>query len=134
MTRIITIVLILLLLTSSTLADTLRIFWTAPGDDGDQGTATTYDIRWSHQPITDSTWDDSSIVFHFEGEPTPLIAGTEQDYFIPDTFFHPDSVYYIRMKAADEVPNWSLLSNELELQVDHQAPSQINIGIEIIGE
>ena len=37
--------------------DSVTLSWTAPGDDGDVGTAATYDIRYSTSPITEATWN-----------------------------------------------------------------------------
>src|SRR5574342_523526 len=56
--------------------------WTAPGDDGNVGTATLYDMRWSDsRPDTTSAsamlawWNAATQV---PGMPTPAIAGTPQ--------------------------------------------------------
>ena len=35
--------------------DSITVTWTAPGDDGNQGQASNYDLRYSQTPITDST-------------------------------------------------------------------------------
>lgn len=36
-------------------SDTVRLFWTAPGDDGNSGKAAVYDARRSMSPITSKT-------------------------------------------------------------------------------
>lgn len=41
--------------------DSVTLKWTAPGDDGNTGTATTYDIRYSKNPITEANWGDATI-------------------------------------------------------------------------
>ena len=49
--------------------------WTSPGDDGNIGIASLYDIRYSTFPITESNWNSA---FRVIGEPIPKIAGTVQ--------------------------------------------------------
>ena len=80
--------------------------WTAPGDDGASGTASVYDIRWSTQPITDATFGSANIA---TGVPAPAVAGTPQSLVIAS--LSPSTTYYFALKAADEVGNWSGLSN-----------------------
>src|SRR2546426_7990535 len=36
--------------------DHVLLSWFAPGDDGNSGTATAYDLRWSTSPITDANF------------------------------------------------------------------------------
>src|SRR5262245_2097885 len=55
--------------------DSVTVSWTAPGDDGDQGTATTYDLRVSEQPITDANFGDAFVVPQV---PSPETSGTVQ--------------------------------------------------------
>src|SRR5689334_2335103 len=52
-------------------ADSVSLTWTAPGDDGAAGTATTYDVRMSGAPITLANWDQAAVV---SGVPTPQAA------------------------------------------------------------
>lgn len=80
--------------------------WTAPGDDGSVGTAKEYDIRYALAAISDSTWDDA---IQARGEPSPRTAGTQESYVA--TGLLPDTTYFIALKSADEVPNWSAVSN-----------------------
>ncbi len=87
-------------------ASTINLTWTAPGDDGNVGTATQYDIRYSTAVITDANWDAATPV---SGEPAPAAAGTPQSYTV--TGLNPSTTYYFGIKTADEVANWSLLSN-----------------------
>jgi hypothetical protein len=89
-------------------AASLALRWTAPGDDGKIGTAKQYDIRYSTSPITESNWVSAIQV---TGEPTPLAAGTQQRIIL--TGLNPGINYYVAMKTADEIPNWSTLSNVL---------------------
>jgi hypothetical protein len=80
--------------------------WTAPGDDGITGTATQYDVRYSTEPISEQNW---SVAAQAEGEPQPSVSGSMEGYTI--TGLAPMTNYFFILKAADEVPNWSELSN-----------------------
>jgi hypothetical protein len=80
--------------------------WTAPGDDGNSGTAAQYDIRYSTSTITDLNWDAATQV---TGEPDPQVAGSSESFEV--TGLDPNTTYYFAIKVADEVDNWSGLSN-----------------------
>ncbi|MEW6411002.1 MAG: fibronectin type III domain-containing protein [Candidatus Zixiibacteriota bacterium] len=97
--------------------------WTAPGDDGNTGTATTYDIRYSTSTITDETWSAASQVAN---EPAPKIAGTTETLTVSG--LQENTTYYFALKTADEVPNWSGLSNVATTTTlgDETPPSQID--------
>lgn len=84
----------------------LDISWTAPGDDDNVGTATSYDIRYSDSPINDGNWDSAVQV---SNEPTPGPAGTNENMTVPGLL--SNVTYYFAMKTSDEVPNVSGLSN-----------------------
>lgn len=85
---------------------TVVLTWTAPGDDANSGTASQYDIRYSLSPITVASWDAATQV---AGEPSPQVAGTGETFTV--TGLNSDTQYYFAIKTADEVPNWSGLSN-----------------------
>jgi hypothetical protein len=87
---------------------TLAVVWTAPGDDGTTGSAVQYDIRYSTSPITADNWDqalpiDESIL------PTPKPGGQVETIVVIG--LTPGSTYYFALKTADEIPNWSEMSN-----------------------
>ncbi|UCD17371.1 MAG: fibronectin type III domain-containing protein [Candidatus Zixiibacteriota bacterium] len=84
----------------------ITLYWTAPGDDGDVGTATVYDIRYSTSPIDENNWDNATQV---TGEAAPQPAGSQETYTVEG--LEPSTTYYFAIMAADEVPNWSTLSN-----------------------
>lgn len=101
---------ILLALTISTgllaVAWSTTLTWTAPGDDGNVGTAAEYDLRVSTDSITEDNWDAAGQVI---GEPTPSVAGTVEECTIGG--LDANTTYYFAIKTADEKPNWSGLSN-----------------------
>jgi len=95
------------LATGAITANSVELTWTAPGDDGSSGTASTYDIRFSTSPITNDT--DFNNATQATGEPAPQVAGSSESFTV--TGLNPGTTYYFAIKTADEVPNWSALSN-----------------------
>jgi subtilisin family serine protease len=84
---------------------TLR--WTASGDDGDIGAATSYDVRYAAFPIDEGTF---SAATQAAGAPNPLPAGTPQQMEIKGLSF--GTRYYFTLRTRDEWGNPSLLSNQ----------------------
>ena len=82
------------------------LLWTAPGDDGTTGTASTYDVRYTTTPLTDADWDEATQV---EAKPSPSAAGTSEALVVSG--LSSTETYYFAVKTADEIPNWSDLSN-----------------------
>jgi subtilisin family serine protease len=84
--------------------------WTASGDDGNSGQAATYDVRYvpyANGPIdTEAEWNGAAQA---AGEPTPATAGSPESFTVSG--LTPGASYYFALKTADEVPNWSDLSN-----------------------
>lgn len=84
----------------------INLTWTAPGDDRRTGRASTYDIRYSLSPITAANW---GIATQVTGEIVPKTAGSAETFSV--TGLNSSTSYYFAIKTADEVPNWSKLSN-----------------------
>ena len=93
----------------SSSATSLTVAWTASGDDGGTGSATSYDLRWSTTPITDGA--SFLAATHVDGIPSPAAAGTMETVVISGLI--GDTHYYVALRIADEVPNESPLSNIL---------------------
>ena len=86
--------------------NTIDVSWTAPGDDADTGTATSYDLRYSIAEINDGNWSSATQV---SAEPTPSAAGSSESMTVSG--LSEDTLYYFALKTSDEVPNESGLSN-----------------------
>jgi phosphodiesterase/alkaline phosphatase D-like protein len=84
----------------------IRLTWTATGDDGATGTAERYDIRYSNTVITAATFGSATAV---TGLPAPTVSGTSQTVTVSG--LAANTTYYFAMKTADNVPNWSTVSN-----------------------
>jgi len=91
---------------TGTTGTTMSLRWTAPGDDGASGTATSYDIRYSTSAITTSNWGSASAA---TGEPVPATAGTQQTFTL--TGLTSGRAYYVAIRATDNSGNVSGLSN-----------------------
>ena len=83
---------------------TLR--WTAPGDDGNIGTANHYIVRYSSNPITESNWGSAITI---PNPPAPLPAGSAQSFTFSG--LPMGTAYYFAIKTFDEAGNSSALSN-----------------------
>ncbi|HEX7877782.1 MAG TPA: hypothetical protein VF720_00130 [Candidatus Eisenbacteria bacterium] len=90
---------------SATLSS-VRLGWTAPGDDGMMGTATLYDIRYSASPITAGNFASASQV---GSEPAPQPAGTPQEMNV--VLASSGTLYYFAIKTIDNEDNVSGISN-----------------------
>ncbi len=103
--------------TTLAVADTfpnhVTLSWTAVGDNGTSGTANTYDIRYSTSAINASNFASATQV---PGEPTPAAAGAAESMNVFG--LSASTTYYFAMKVADEVPNWSGLSNVVSTTTD----------------
>jgi hypothetical protein len=84
----------------------ITLTWTAPGDDDYSGCADHYDIRYSNEVITDSSWDSCWLA---ADPPVPLPAGTPQNYVL--TGLARGEYYYSAIKTFDDAGNCSRLSN-----------------------
>jgi len=105
--------LILLFLLSFVAGNTqayfVRLSWTAPGDDGVFGNASHYDIRYSESFITEDNWH---LATRFEFAPSPGTSGQPQYFIVTDLV--PATSYYFAIKSADDLYNWSPISNVVQ--------------------
>ena len=84
----------------------MDLSWTAPGDDGTEGTAAAYIIRYNPLPITEETWATSTDV---PNALVPQPAGSLESMTV--TGLVPGSAYHFALKTQDEVPNTPGVSN-----------------------
>lgn len=101
----------------SSYAASVTIYWTAPGDDGNTGTATSYDVRYSTSAITVGNWSSATTV---TGEPAPSVAGSNESMTISGLV--SNTQYFFAIITSDEVSNLSGLSNVLAIATDDETP------------
>ncbi len=87
-------------------SSSVTLTWTATGDDGLDGKANSYDIRYSQEPITEANFSSATQVSNI---PSPVDPGQEQTVTINGLL--PVTTYYFAIKVLDEVPNVSPISN-----------------------
>ncbi|MFH1278632.1 MAG: fibronectin type III domain-containing protein [Candidatus Eisenbacteria bacterium] len=96
----------------------VTLAWTAPGDDCQEGAASRYDVRYSLVPSTATDWwDGATAVDSVAG---PLAPWEPESLFVGP--LAADTVYYFALKTADDVPNWSGLSNVVAVGVQDTVP------------
>lgn len=109
-----------------TIADSdIILNWTAVGDDGNEGTAAQYDLRYSTSEISESNFQDANQLTDVQ---TPAENGAQESYNF--TVPQYDQTYYFAIKAIDEVGNYSDISNLINAQIvdptDLINPASIN--------
>jgi hypothetical protein len=91
---------------SNVLSGRLQLSWSATGDNGMTGLASSYDIRYSTSEITEANFAAATAVAQNLTPRAPGLAETLQV-----TGLSPSTTYYFAIKVADKMPNWSALSN-----------------------
>jgi len=98
-------------------ANTRTLLWTAPGDDGNAGRASHYEIHYSASPISDSAdsatfaawWTGSSTILSNSLVPAPSYSGQPDSTHVPNLSY--GSTYYFVLRTQDDAQNWSYFSN-----------------------
>ncbi len=91
---------------NSTTTNAISLHWTTSGNDGNEGTAFLYDMRYSTDPITEENFDSA---IHIENSPEPLEAGNIQYFTLGGLEY--DTHYYFALKVRDKQFNFSGISN-----------------------
>ncbi len=107
------VLLLLLLLLAPALAraqgaDSLTLHWTAPGDDGTDGTAQEYDVRLATFALGPDNFLSGTPA---ADPPAPLPAGSMQTMVVRG--LSRAAPYWFAVRSRDAAGNWSDLSNVL---------------------
>lgn len=106
---------------TNTTGNAITVRWTAPGDDGATGTASSYDVRYSTSTITTANWGSASQA---TGEPAPAVAGTQQTFTV--TGLNGSQTYYVAIRTTDDRGNVSVISNVVNATtLDTVAPAPV---------
>ncbi len=110
-------------LTATVQEEMILLNWTAPGDNGSQGIASSYDLRYSTELINDNNWDSADVI----PSPSPSNAGEVESVELSDLEFN--TTFYFAVKAEDDAGNISALSNVcdaiIEVEIDETPPAAI---------
>ncbi|MGQ9810917.1 MAG: S8 family serine peptidase, partial [bacterium] len=87
-------------------SNTIDLTWTATGDDGYEGRASRYDVRYSTEPIDEDNFYSANIAM---GAPDPGPAGATETMTVSGLDFN--TTYYFALKVFDEYGNPSPISN-----------------------
>jgi hypothetical protein len=90
----------------------VTLTWTAPGDDGSQGTAAHYTLHGREGALTASTWSSPGAVVLSTAAPQP--GGQQESMTV--TVPHAGS-WTFGIKATDEIPHTSPVSNTVTVAV-----------------
>ncbi len=86
--------------------NSIKLSWTATGDDGNIGTATLYDLRYSTSLIDETNFDSATKVANL---PTPKASGSNEEFLV--TELEHSTTYHFALKAIDNGGNKGEISN-----------------------
>jgi subtilisin family serine protease len=87
-------------------SNTIRIEWTATGDDLGSGTAGGYEVRFAPFPLTAENFGTGTLALH---PPTPQPPGSIETMEVGN--LTSSTLYYIALRVLDDVGNPSPISN-----------------------
>ena len=106
----------------------VRLTWTAPGDDSLSGTATEYDLRWSTSAIDAQNFAAATRV---TGVPAPQSVGSAEIFTVDG--LSPSTQYWFAIKTGDERGNWSGVSNIISattsVSTDAERPAALAVSV-----
>jgi len=88
--------------------ESVALVWTSPGDDGAEGTAAKYDIRFSRSLITEENWGGAECV-DSACVPAPQPGGRIETIILRG--LDSGTRYYFALRTSDEGDNCSGVSN-----------------------
>jgi len=91
--------------------DQFTIYWEAPGDDGNTGTADNYEFRMATTAFVEADFDLQPEIT--DGVPVPEVAGSVQNLIVDG--LTADTDYWIAGKAWDDEGNDGPVSNILHI-------------------
>ncbi len=112
---------------SASSSSVVHLTWTATGNDGAVGTASSYDLRMSLSPIgSDAAFTGAT---RLTGLPAPKAAGQAESFNVAG--LSPLTTYHFALKAIDAAANASPLGNDASATttsaVSHLVVSQIRV-------
>ena len=90
-------------------SSSVKLTWTATGDDGLSGRARSYDLRYREESLDAGSWEEA---FQVDGEPIPGPPGTVESCIVPG--LNPETTYGFALRVLDDRQNVSGISNPVE--------------------
>jgi fibronectin type 3 domain-containing protein len=100
----------------------VQLTWTAPGNDGNVGKATGYDVRYSTSPITEANWASATQA---EDELAQKDSGLAMKYQANQ--LGTNTTYYFAVKTVDDAGNYSALSNVVSATTFTPTPDSVTV-------
>ncbi len=104
-------------------ADGVMLLWTAPGNNGNQGQATKYHVRYSTTEIVDDDDYDNATQVPDGMVPAPQPAGFPESLTL--TGLGPEQVIWAAIKTVDGNSNVSVLSNIVKVSTPGNPPGTV---------
>ncbi|MCK5534982.1 fibronectin type III domain-containing protein, partial [bacterium] len=101
----------------------IDLSWTAPGDDGNTGDITNGQYHIKYSSTSTDTWEDMPYEIQWSTDTSP---GNSENKTIGSLI--EGIVYYFYIKTADEMSNWSDLSNKVNAVSKQDSTLSIFIG------
>jgi hypothetical protein len=92
--------------TEQTTTNAIQLNWTATGNDGHDGTAYYYEIRYANDPIDEDNWETATVAAN---QIMPAASGTPETFTVEGLEYSTE--YYFALKAGDKQYNISGVSN-----------------------
>lgn len=91
----------------SATTNVITLRWTTPGDNGTQGTATSYQVRWSPDIITEANFESANAI---NDPPIPAAPNTVELFAVPNMDI--TAVRHFALRTYDEAGFVSEVSND----------------------
>jgi subtilisin family serine protease len=106
--------------TGAITATSIELRWSAPGDDGPLGRASSYDIRRASFPLNDANFALGTAV---PGAPIPGVEGAAESAIVSG--LGEGAVWHFGIRSTDRAGNTSAMSNPLQSATSTGAPGQV---------
>ena len=103
----------------------VSLHWSTPGDNGSQGRASYYELRAAMFALAEASWDSATVV----DAGRPLNAGQADSTTISGLAI---GTWFFGVRVADEVPNWSSISNVPSVDVTGAAPPATILDLSVV--
>ncbi|MBA3066801.1 lamin tail domain-containing protein [bacterium] len=117
---------------------TVKLTWTAPGEDKGANQAELYIVRYADYPLNEDNFDDAenefgdgSFMYVYQAGLTewrtwnPAVRNNPENYALGS--LSPGTTYYIAIKTEDEQPNRSEISNVVSVYASNNVGSNVRI-------